>query len=251
MGYLNTDQNIVQAGEKNGSFLGRLAAGMMGANQARMNMQMRKDMIDHQTDAQIRRDEANHRNKAIYGVAGRSTEAFMSMQADQRYFEEATKKGEDGKFVNPAWQQHIDAGVTKTPSGTTFSPQAGTKRTKLKQEYEANHPSPKREPRTPKEKTPKPKFEPTGGNTIVQPKPGEFQGYTPRKTGTGGYDEAYKAGEIDKDTYDSYIEDSKKPGKNYMDTATSDTVNTLVKERQNAEAGRSKDLNDGLGEGKK
>jgi hypothetical protein len=105
-----------------------------------------------------------------------------------------------------------------------------TKR-KEKEEAAANKPQPK------------PKFDPKNPDN-------GFEGYTPRKTGTGGYDEALKSGAIDQDTYDSYLEGKDKPGKDYMPKQASNAVDTLVKERQDAEKGRTDNLNDGTGEGK-
>jgi hypothetical protein len=74
---------------------------------------------------------------------------------------------------------------------------------------------------------PAPTFDPNNLNN-------GFTGYTPRKTGTGGYDQALKSGAIDKETYDSYLEDAKNPGKDYMPKQISNTVDTLVKERDAA-----------------
>ena len=73
---------------------------------------------------------------------------------------------------------------------------------------------------------PKPTFYPDNPNN-------GFTGYTPRKTGTGGYDEALKSGAIDKETYYSYLEEAKKPGKDYMPKQASNAIDDLVKERNN------------------
>lgn len=237
----NSGQDRVQAGNNSGRMLGMFASNIMGFNNARTQLEARKHMVTHQTDESIRRDREAQRHKAIYGAAGRAANAKVAMDADRDYFSEATKKGEDGKHINEAWAAHIDAGVTKMPSGTSFSPQAGVKRTQMKQEYEQNHPTPKREPAAPKPpKPPKAKFGDEG-----------FGGYTPRKTGTGGYDQALKAGKITKAEHSAYMEDAAAGPKNYMPTQASTAVNELVKERQDAEANRNTHLNDGLDEGKK
>jgi hypothetical protein len=82
-------------------------------------------------------------------------------------------------------------------------------------------------------KPPKPKFDPNNLNN-------GFTGYTPRKTGTGGYDEALKSGAIDQETYDSYLEDSKKPGKDYMPKNESQGHDARVKD--NNSRGKSFDI---------
>lgn len=272
----NSGQDRVQAGNNSGRMLGMFASNIMGFNNLRTQIETRKHLITHQTDESIRRDREAQRNKAIYGAAGKAAESEFGTQALVNHFNTIySTYGEDHEevkagrkkatdYLHPELAAHAtEAGIIRTPGalGTQFGSTAGEKAAEARALAAANarnNPAPTKEKPTKEPKATKPKFEPKpiklgeSGNPLLEiPKAGEFQGYTPRKTGTGGYDEAYKSGAIDKDTYDSYIEDSKKPGKDYMDTATSETVNKLVKERQDAEVNRNNHLNDGLDEGKK
>lgn len=286
--YLNSSQNIVQAGGNSGSALGAFASMIMGTQQMKYRLAVaehmsdlqtknRKDLITHQTDENIRRDEAGHKNKAIYGAAGRVAESQFGNQAFLDFYDKGTaryaedhpdvvagkiKKDVNGNlpYLHPEAARAItEQGIQKTPGplGTTLVSNAGVKATKERERlYESGviptKTSGDRPSRQPKEKkTPKPKFEPTGDNKIIQPKEGDFQGYTPRKTGVGGYDQALKEGKITDEEHKYYMDEAASGPKNYMSTEKSNTINTLVKERQDAEAGRTNNLNDGINEGNK
>jgi len=268
MSFLTGGQDFVVAGN---SGRRRGGGGLASLGRLATQLAVQKHLISHRADEQIRVQGAGHESKAKWGAVSdvmknkTTRDDVLSFEDDamKRYDDEhddvksgKVKKGEDGQypFLRPvlAGQYQTAGQVEGKRGGTRPGPIAGIERTKLLNERPQKTPA---KPRTKNTNTPKPKFEPgpittgEGGNPLlIQPKEGEFQGYTPRKTGTGGYDEAYKAGEIDKDTYDSYIEDSQKPGKDYMPKQASHAIDELVKERDRS---RTDNLNDGNEDGKK
>ena len=265
----NSGQDRVQAGNNSGRMLGMFASNIMGFNNMRTNIETRKHMITHQTNEGIRRDTAKERSKAVYGAAGKAAESEFGTQALVNHFNTIySTYGEDhpdvkaGKrkatdYLHPELAAHAtESGIIRTPGplGTQFGSTAGERAAEARRQAQAdarNNPAPTKTKKTKETKPQKPKFEPTGDNKIIQPKAGDFQGYTPRKTGTGGYDEALKEGKITKEDHQLYMEDAASGPKDYMPTQASGAINALVKERQDAEANRNNHLNDGIDEGKK
>ena len=263
--YLGGGQDFVVArNNRGGGGMGGLASLGRWAGQ----VATQKFLISHRADEQIRVQNAGHESKAKWGAVSdvmknkTTRDDVLSFEDDamKRYDDEhpdvksgKIKKDAKGEypFLRPVLAgQYQTAGQQEGKRGGTRPGNiAGIERSKL---VGGRKPTPSRT------KTPppvKPKFEPgpittgEGGNPLlIQPKEGEFQGYTPRKTGTGGYDEAYKSGAIDKDTYDSYLEDAQKPGKDYMPKQASHSIDELVKERDRS---RTDNLNDGNDDGKK
>lgn len=249
MRYSGLGQNFVQAGNMGAGGGGRL--GSMIANY--YGMRSRAELITHQANESIRVNDANNRSKTIYGAVGQEIGGHIKRNAvgsDYDMFNETFQdendprlkinRGKDadgnlifpkvGDTVRPELREHsLDAGMinsSASASGITFGNTAGKDIAALREARKAKEDL----KTTAKTKTPPPsgkKSKPKIGDS-------DFEGYTPRKTGTGGYDEAYKSGAIDKDTYDSYVEDLKKPGKDYMPAQGSNFGDTIIKERDNA-----------------
>jgi len=240
---------VVANNNRGGGGLGGLASlGRLASHLA-----VQKHLISHRADEQIRVQAAGNENKAKWNAVGdvmknkTTRDDVLSFEDDamKRYDDEhpdvkagKVKKGEDGQypFLRPvlAGQYQTAGQVEGKRGGTRPGSIVGIERTKLVTDRPVKTPS-KGEPKPPK--TPKPKFDPNNPNN-------GFAGYTPRKTGTGGYDEALKSGAIDQDTYDSYLEDANKPGKDYMPKQASNAIDTLVKERD----GRKKTFDNGSSE---
>lgn len=264
--FLTGGQDFVQARNNRGG-----GGGMGGlANLGRWAGQVatQKFLISHRADEQIRVNAATQENKAKWGAVGdamknkQTRDDVLSFEDDamKRYDDthEDVKSGKVKKdevtglypYLRPVLaKQYETAGQTEGKRGGTRPGNiAGIERTKLVTGRPEKTPS---RTRTKTSNTPKPTFQPgpitkgEGGNPLLtQPKNGEFQGYTPRKTGAGGYDEALKSGNIDQDTYDSYMEEGQKPGKDYMPKQASHAIDALVKSRTD-------NLNDGNDDGKK
>jgi hypothetical protein len=254
--YLGGGQDFVVArNNRGGGGMGGLASLGRWAGQ----VATQKFLISHRADEQIRVQNAGQESKAKWGAVSdvmknkTTRDDVLSFEDDamKRYDDEHpdVKSGKVKKdattgeypFLRPVLaQQYQTAGQQEGKRGGTRPGNiAAIERTKLVTGRPEKTPS--RTPATPK--PPKPKFDPNNLDN-------GFKGYTPRKTGTGGYDEALKEGAIDQETYDSYLEDSQKPGKDYMPKQASTAIDTLVKERKAAES-RTDNLNDGNEDGKK
>jgi hypothetical protein len=262
--YLGGGQDFVVArNNRGGGGMGGLASLGRWAGQ----VATQKFLISHRADEQIRVQGAGHESKAKWGAVSQAMSNKLTRDDVLGFHDDAFRRFDDehedvksGKvkkdevtgeypYLRPELADQVrKAGQSESRKGGQIpGPMAGIARSEIVAEG-ANHPTP---PRTKKSKIVKPTFQPgpitkgEGGNPLLtQPKDGEFQGYTPRKTGAGGYDEALKSGAIDKDTYDSYMEDGQKPGKDYMPKQASHSIDALVKSRTD-------NLNDGNEDGKK
>lgn len=229
--YLGGGQSFVQAGNNNGGGFNRLAFFGVGAMQMKMGHMMRSDLISRQGEEQ--RKTISH--KTDEGIRADIAKGFVSRQHLVGDYDTIFAKDENGNPLRPEMAEHFrKGGLVRNAHGIQPGPIAGIDiatinagnadvkakdrqaRAKEKEEAAANKPKPRA------------KFDPENLNN-------GFEGYTPRKTGTGGYDEALKEGKIDKETYDSYVEDAASSRKHYMPTQASTAINTLVKERQDAE----------------
>jgi len=238
MSFLNGGQDFVVAGNNRR----RGGGGLASLGRLATQLAVQKHLISHRADEQIRVQGAGHESKAKWGVVSDVMKKKTARQ-DQLSFEDdvmkrydddhddvksgKVKKGEDGQYplLRPILGgQYAQMGQVEGKDGST---RAGSQVGVVRSQEVTGRPdkTPSRTPPTPKPpKTPKPKFDPNNPNN-------GFTGYTPRKTGTGGYDEALKSGAIDQETYDSYLEDGQKPGKDYMPKQASTAIDTLVKER--------------------
>ena len=227
--YLGGGQSFVQAGNNTGGGFNRLAFFGIGAMQMKMGHMMRKDII--QAQGEENRKTISHKTEET--MKADIAKGFISRQHLTDDYDTIFAKDENGNYTRPEMAGHFGkGGLERNAHGIQPGPIAGIdianinagnrdvraedreKKKKEKEEADANKPQPK------------PKFDPKNPNN-------GFQGYTPRKTGTGGYDEALKEGKIDQDTYDSYLEEKDKPGKDYMPKRESNAVDSLVKERDN------------------
>jgi len=273
--FLTGGQSFVQARNNRGS------GGMGGlANLGRWAGQVatQKFLISHRADEQIRVQEKGNESRAKWGVVGNVANGQFLRQETLDSHDDYTKKYDDnhpdvvsGKvkkikdengnetypYLRPELaKQYMEGGLQEAKKGgMTLGPVAGLRATQnvtdRDRELWENRLKNKNDGNKTKTKVPKPTFQPgpitkgEGGNPLLtQPKDGEFQGYTPRKTGAGGYDEALKSGNIDQDTYNSYMEEGQKPGKDYMPKQASHSIDALVKSRTD-------NLNDGNDDGKK
>lgn len=235
MSFLTGGQDFVVAGNNRSRGMGGLASlGRLASHLA-----VQKHLISHRADEQIRVQGAGHESRAKWGAVSQAMSNKMTREdvlgfhddVFKRFDDEhpdvksgKIKKQEDGNYpyLRPELAEQVRrAGQAESRKGGQIpGPVAGITRSEIVAEN-----NPPKTPSAPKPpKTPKPKFDPNNPNN-------GFKGYTPRKTGTGGYDEALKSGAIDQETYDSYLEDSKKPGKDYMPKQASTAIDTLVKER--------------------
>jgi hypothetical protein len=252
--YLGGGQDFVVAGNNN-----RMRGGGVLSSLGRLATQLavQKHLISHRADEQIRVQGAGHESKAKWGAVSdvmrkktaRDDQLSFEDDALRRYDDDhddvksgKIKKdpvtGEYPYLRDRLAQQYLAMGQVEGKDGST---RAGSQVGVIRSQEVTGRPdkTPSRTPPTPK--PPKPKFDPNNPNN-------GFTGYTPRKTGTGGYDEALKSGAIDQETYDSYLEDGQKPGKDYMPKQASTAIDTLVKERDRS---RTDNLNDGNEDGKK
>lgn len=256
MSFLTGGQDFVVAGNNRNRGTGALAS--LGRLASQLAVQ--KHLISHRADEQIRVQTAGQESKAKWGAVSDAMRKKTSRD-DQLSFEDDVlkrydddhedvksgkiKKGEDGNYPylrERLAQQYLAMGQVEGKDGSTRAgSQVGVIRSQEVTGRPEKTPSRTTTPKPPK--TPKPKFDPNNPNN-------GFTGYTPRKTGTGGYDEAYKSGAIDEETYNSYLEEKDTPGKDYMPKQASTAIDTLVKERQDAES-RNDNLNTGTEEGKK
>ena len=237
MSFLTGGQDFVVAGNNRR----RGGGGLASLGRLASHLAVQKHLISHRADEQIRVQGAGHESKAKWNAVGdmmkkkTSRDDQLSFEDDvlKRYDDDhedvksgKIKKGEDGNYPylrERLAQQYLAMGQVEGRDGTTRAgSQVGVIRSQEVTGRPEKTPSRTTTPKPPK--TPKPKFDPNNPNN-------GFTGYTPRKTGTGGYDEALKEGKIDQETYDSYLEDSKKPGKDYMPKQASTAIDTLVKER--------------------
>ena len=221
--YLGGGQSFVQAGNNNGGGFNRLAFFGIGAMQMRMGHMMRSDLIARQGEEQ--RKTLSH--KTDEGFRADIGKGIISRQHLTDDYDTIFAKDKDGNPLRPEMAQHFEkGGLIRNAHGIQPGPIAGIDIANINagnREVEAED----------REKKKKEKEEADANKPQPRPKRGEegFQGYTPRKTGTGGYDEALKEGKIDQDTYDSYLEEKDKPGKDYMPKRESNAVDSLVKER--------------------
>ena len=219
--YLGGGQSFVQAGNNNGGGFNRLAFFGIGAMQMKMGHMMRSDLISRQGEEQ--RKTISH--KTDEGIRGDIAKGFVSRQHLVGDYDTIFAKDEEGNYTRPEMAAHFGmGGLERNAHGIQPGPVAGIKIADLNANgREAALRTQELKDSNKPEKQEKPK----------RPKRGEegFQGYTPRKTGTGGYDEALKEGKIDQETYDSYLEEKDKPGKDYMPKRESNAVDSLVKER--------------------
>ena len=252
--YLGGGQSFVQAGNNNGGGFSRLAMFGVGAFQMKMGHMMRRDLISAQGEEQ--RKTISH--KTDEGFRESIGQGYIHRQNATTDYDTIFDKDQDGNYKRPEMAAHFGmGGLERNKYGIQAGPVAGIKIEELRAEG--------RDTALKTEEAKTKNTPPPGEKKTKKPKMGEegFMGYTPRKTGTGGYDEALKEGKIDQETYDSYLEDSKKPGKDYMPKQASTAVDTLVKERQAAEnnnnttpppggdnVSRTDNLNTGTGEGK-
>ena len=255
---------VVARNNRGGGGMGGLASLGRWAGQ----VATQKFLISHRADEQIRVNSAGHESKAKWGAVSQAMSNKLTRDDVLGFHDDAFRRFDDehedvksgkvkknevtGEYPylrDRLARQYLAMGQVEGRDGTTRAgSQVGVIRSQEVTDREQNAPTP---PRTKKTKIPKPTFQPgpittgEGGNPLLtQPKDGEFQGYTPRKTGAGGYDEALKSGAIDKDTYDSYMEEGQKPGKDYMPKQASHSIDALVKSRTD-------NLNDGNEDGKK
>lgn len=236
--YLGGGQSFVQAGNNNGAGFSRLAMFGVGAFQMKMGHMMRSDLIERQGEEQ--RKTISH--KTDEGFRESIGQGYIHRQNATGDYDTIFDKDEDGNYKRPEMAAHFGmGGLERNKYGIQAGPVAGIKIEELRaegrdtalkteQEKGKNTPPPTEKPK------PRPKMGEEG-----------FQGYTPRKTGQGGYDQALKEGKIDEETHASYMEDAASGPKSYMPKQASTAVDTLVKER---EAGRKSNLDTGTGEGK-
>jgi hypothetical protein len=221
--YLGGGQSFVQAGNNTGGGFNRLAFFGIGAMQMKMGHMMRRDLISAQGEEQ--RKTLSH--KTDEGFRADIGKGFISRQHLTSDYDTIFAKDEKGNYTRPEMADHFKTGgFERNAHGIQPGPVAGIKIADINsqnRDIDAEDRETKR----------KEKEEAAANKPQPRPKRGEegFQGYTPRKTGTGGYDEALKEGKIDQDTYDSYLEEKDKPGKDYMPKRESNAVDSLVKER--------------------
>jgi hypothetical protein len=271
--YLGGGQDFVVArNNRGGGGMGGLASLGRWAGQ----VATQKFLISHRADEQIRVQEKGNESRAKWGAVGNAANGHFLRQETLDSHDDYTRRFDDnhpdvvsGKvkkikdengneeypYLRPELaRQYIEGGLHEAKrGGMSIGPVSQIRNSQQVTDRERELWRTKTDggTKTKETKPPKPTFQPgpitkgEGGNPLLtQPKDGEFQGYTPRKTGAGGYDEALKSGAIDKDTYDSYMEDGQKPGKDYMPKQASHSIDALVKSRTD-------NLNDGNEDGKK
>jgi len=254
MSFLNGGQDFVVAGNNNRR---RGGGGLASLGRLATQLAVQKHLISHRADEQIRVQGAGHESKAKWGAVSQAMSNKMTREDVLGFHDDVFRRFDDdhddvksGKvkkdevtgeypYLRPELAEQVrKAGQSESRKGGQIpGPMAGISRSEIVAEGNQT-PTPSKPPKPPK--PPKPKFDPNNPDN-------GFQGYTPRKTGTGGYDEAYKSGAIDEDTYNSYLEEKDKPGKDYMPKQASTAIDTLVKERDS----RTDNLNDGNEDGKK
>jgi hypothetical protein len=241
--YLGGGQSFVQAGNNNGGGFSRLAMFGVGAFQMKMGHMMRRDLISAQGEEQ--RKTLSH--KTDEGFRSDIGKGFINRQNLTDDYDTIFTRDEQGNYTRPEMAEHFGkGGLIRNAHGIQSGPIAGIDIANINAGNRDQAATDRENRAAEKEKNkqekdqPKPKFDPNDPNN-------GFKGYTPRKTGTGGYDEALKEGKIDQDTYDSYLEDSKEKGKDYMPKQASTAIDTLVKER---EAGRKGTFDTGTSEHK-
>jgi hypothetical protein len=254
MSFLTGGQDFVVAGNNNRR---RGGGGLASLGRLATQLAVQKHLISHRADEQIRVQGAGHESKAKWGAVSQAMSNKMTREDVLGFHDDAFRRFDDdhddvksGKvkkdettgqypYLRPELAEQVrKAGQSESRKGGQIpGPMAGISRSEIVAEGNQT-PTPSKPPKI--TKPPKPKFDPNNPNN-------GFTGYTPRKTGTGGYDEALKSGAIDQETYDSYLEDGQKPGKDYMPKQASTAIDTLVKERDS----RTDNLNDGNEDGKK
>jgi hypothetical protein len=239
--YLGGGQSFVQAGNNNGGGFSRLAMFGVGAFQMKMGHMMRRDLISAQGEEQ--RKTLSH--KTDEGFRSEIGKGFINRQNLTDDYDTIFTRDEQGNYTRPEMAEHFGkGGLIRNAHGIQSGPIAGIDIANINAGNRDQAATDRENRAAEKEKNkqdkdqPKPKFDPKDPNN-------GFKGYTPRKTGTGGYDEALKEGKIDQDTYDSYLEDSKEKGKDYMPKQASTAIDTLVKER---ESGRKSTFDTGSSE---
>jgi hypothetical protein len=225
--YLGGGQSFVQAGNNTGGGFNRLAFFGVGAMQMKMGHMMRRDLISAQGEEQ--RKTLSH--KTDEGFRADIGKGFISRQHLTSDYDTIFAKDEKGNYTRPEMADHFKlGGFERNAHGIQPGAISGIKIADInagnrdQQAEDRETRAAEKEKNKQEKDQPKPKFDPNDPNN-------GFKGYTPRKTGTGGYDEALKEGKIDQDTYDSYLEDSKEKGKDYMPKQASTAIDTLVKER--------------------
>jgi hypothetical protein len=227
--HLGGGQNIVQAGNNSGGGFNRLAFFGVGAMQMKMGHMMRRDLISAQGEEN--RKTLSHKTEEM--IRGEMGKGIVSRQHLVDDYDTIFAKDENGNYTRPEMATHFGkGGLMRNAHGIQPGPIAGIDIANInagnRDQAAIDKENRVAEREQAKQDKPKPR-----------PKRGEdgFEGYTPRKTGTGGYDEALAANKkdptkgIDQETYDSYLEEKDKPGKDYMPKRESNAVDALVKER--------------------